>query len=343
MNKKRFLIVLLSIVLCISLNANDAYIEAAGGSVIPIDSPVSSAHPSISMKSEKIKIDLQPGFYHVHVDFEFYNEGDSSSIKVGFPQWHYGTSNTVELKNFKTTVNGKAVEYEILKDNGTKTPVHQAEIVDLWFVRDITFPSKAITKTSVDYDCEYGVAGFWKGVEYLFGTGRTWKNPIGNQTIEITNNISPTSVILCNRTFFIESDEWITATTLKDTQITNNGTKITITRKNVSPDFFDVFRCEIADYYFMLNPYGDFDSQNYRFGKNLLKEKDLIFFTNEQLRYMRNIILACHGNIFQSADLNNWLKKQDWYKPSHKVELSELSEIELANLQAIQIEEARRK
>ena len=320
MNKKRFLLILLSLVLCIFLNANDAYIEAASGSVIPIDSPMSSAHPSISMKSEIIKIDLQPGFYHVHVDFEFYNEGDSSSIKVGFPQWHYGTSNTVELKNFKTTVNGKAVEYEILDDNGTKTPVHHADIVDLWFVRDITFPSKATTKTSIDYDCEYGVAGFWKGVEYLFGTGRTWKNPIGSQKIEITNNISPTSVILCDRTFFIESDEWKTAASLKDTQITNNGTKITITRKNVSPDFFDLFRCEIADDYYLLFPYGDYDSQNYRLGKNLLTEKDLIFFTNEQLRYMRNIIFANHGNIFQ-----------------------ELSEIELANLQAIQKEEARRK
>lgn len=86
MNKKSFLLILISVFLCIFLNANDAYIEAAGGSVIPIDSPMSSAHPSISMKSEIIKIDLQPGFYHVHVDFEFYNEGDSTSIKVGFPQ-----------------------------------------------------------------------------------------------------------------------------------------------------------------------------------------------------------------------------------------------------------------
>lgn len=343
MNKKSLLILLLSICFCFFLNANDAYIEAAGGSVIPIDSPMSSAHPSISMKSEIIKIDLQPGFYHVHVDFEFYNEGDSTSIKVGFPQWHYGTSETNELKNFKTTLNGKSLEYKILEDNGTKTPAHKADIVDLWFIRDITFPSKAITKTSVDYDCEYGVAGFYKGVEYLFGTGRTWKNPIGSQTIEITNNISSTSVIVYDRTFFVESDEWKTPDDWKNTQITNNGKKITITRKNVSPDFFDLFKFEIADYYFLFNPYGDFDSQNYRLGKNRLTEKDLIFFTNEQLRYMRNIIFACHGNIFQSADLNNWLKKQDWYKPSHKVELSELSEIELANLQAIQKEEARRK
>lgn len=343
MNKKRFLIVLLSVTLCIFLNANDAYIEAAGGSVIPIDSPMSSAHPSISMKSEIIKIDLQPRFYHVHVDFEFYNEGASSTIKVGFPQWHYGTTKTIELKNFKTSVNGKSLEYELLEDNGTKTPAHKADIVDLWFVRDITFPSEEITKTSVDYDCEYGVAGYWKAVEYLFGTGRTWKNPIGSQTIEITNNIGATSVILCDRTAFIESNEWKTADSWKDINIVNNGKKITITRKNVSPDYFDTFRCEIADDYYLLFPYGDFDSQNYRFGKNLLTEKDLIFFTNEQLRYMRNIILACHGNIFQSADLNNWLKKLDWYKPSHKVELSELSEIELANMKAIQKEEARRK
>ncbi len=343
MNKKRFLIFLLSICFCFFLNANDAYIEAAGGSVIPIDSPMSSAHPSISMKSEIIKIDLQPSLYHVHVDFEFYNEGDSTSIKVGFPQWHYGTSETNELKNFKTTLNGKSLEYKILEDNGTKTPAHKADIVDLWFVRDITFPSKAITKTSVDYDCEYGHGGFWKAVEYLFGTGRTWKNPIGSQTIEITNNISSTSVIIYDSTFFVESDEWKTPDSWKNTQITNDGKKITIIRKNVSPDFFDLFKFEIADEYFLFNPYGDFDNQNYRLGKNRLTEKDLIFFTNEQLRYMRNIIFACHGNIFQSADLNDWLKTWDWYKPSHKVELSELSEIELANIQAIQKEEARRK
>ena len=343
MNKKRFLIGLLSIGLCIFLNANDAYIEAAGGSIIPIDSPESSAHPSISMKNEVIKIDMQPRSYHVHVDFEFYNEGDSTTIKVGFPQWHYGTTATIDLKNFKTTVNGKTVEYEILEDNGTKTPVHHADIVDLWFVRDITFPSKSTTKTSVDYDCDYGVAGYWKAVEYLFGTGRTWKNPIGSQTIEITNNIGATSVILCDRTAFIESNEWKTADSWKDVKVSNNGEKITITRKNVSPNYFDTFRCEIADDYYLSFPYGDFDSQNYRLGNDRLTEKELVFFTNDQLRYMRNIILAYHGNIFQSADLNNWLKKQDWYKPSHKVELSELSEIELANMNAIQKEEARRK
>ncbi|MCR4941045.1 MAG: YARHG domain-containing protein [Treponemataceae bacterium] len=343
MNKKFFFTVLFSLLLSSLINANDAYIEAAGGSVLPIDSPHASAHPYISMKSEVIKIDLEKDFYRVHVDFVFYNEGDSVKVKVGFPKWHYGSSKTIEMRNFKTSVNGKTVDYEIIEDKGAETPLHKSDVVDSWFVREITFPSKTTTKTSVDYDCEYGHAGFNKGVEYLFGTGKTWKNPIGSQTIEITNNIGPSSIILDDRTFFIESDEWKKAEALSDAEIENIDDKIIITRKNLSPDFFDKFRLEIADDYYTLYPYADLSEDNFRLGKYRLTARDLLFFTKEQLRYMRNMIFAWHGNIFQSADLKQWLKGMDWYKPSHKVDLSELSDIELENVQTIQIEEARRK
>lgn len=343
MIKKILSIIMFSLLLSSVINANDAFIKAAGGSVIPIDSPQASAHPYISMENEVIKIDLEKDFYRVHVDFDFYNEGETVKVKVGFPKWHYGSSQTIELRNFKTSVNGKAVDYEIIEDKGAKTPLHKSDIVDSWFVREISFPSRTITRTSVEYECEYGHAGFNKGVEYLFGTGKTWKNPIGSQTIEITNNINPGSIILADRTFFVEADEWKKIEAWSDTEIKNIDDKIIITRKNLSPDFFDMLRFEVADDYYTLYPYVELSEDNFRLGKYRLTARDLLFFTKEQLRYMRNMIFAWHGNIFQSADLKQWLKGMDWYKPSHKVELSELSEIELANVQAIQIEEARRK
>ena len=346
MKKVIFLVLLFTTLISHYSFSNDAYLEVAGGNVTPIDSPFASAHSSITMKSEVIKIDLQKDYYHVHVNFDFYNEGETQTIKVGFPQWHYGTSQKSDFRNFTSTSNNKITEYEIINDK--ETPANKNHLIDKWYVREITFPSKQITKTSVDYDCDYGVAGYNKSIEYLFGTGKTWKNPIGSQTIEITNNLisgkqtlvsNLESIIIPDRVFFEQSDKWIKISSAKDTQVTNDKEKIIITRKNVSPDFFDIFSFAIENAFF-LDDTGIEEVLKYI--NKELDETQLKFFTKEQLCLLRNLIFAKHGQIFKSQDLNNWFKDAPWYKPTHNVELSELTELELKNLKAIQKEEAKR-
>ncbi len=340
MKLKKILTISLSIFICFNCFGNDAFIYVGGGSVIPIDSPLSSSNESISMKNEVIKIDLQKDFYHVHVDFEFYNEGKSQSVNVGFPQWHYGTMEQKDFRNFSTTVNGKKVDFEIIQD-GNKTPAHQNDRISQWFVRKIDFPSQKTTRTSIDYECEYGHAGYWKSVEYLFGTGRTWKNPISSQTIEITNNLGADSIINAERTFFIESDKYNRADSCAE--ITNKNGKIIIKRNDVSPDFFDEFLFEIKHNYYYDWPEDFLSEENFTLANKRLTHKELVYFTDEQLRFTRNAIFARHGNIFSSADLKKYFSSLSWYKPTHKVELSELTQIEAENVKAIQEEEKSRK
>lgn len=316
------------------LFANDAYVVAAGGNILPFDGEKSTSHPTISMKSELIQIELLPEKYHVHVDFEFFNDGTDSTIKVGFPQWKFGTTETSLIENFKSTLNGQPQSYEIM--DGGEILQYYTEMITKWFVREITFPENSITKTSVDYDCAYSHQGYYKGVDYLFGTGKTWKTPIGTQTIEITNRTDE----IIQDVIFREGKKYVPVKDRAD--VINQNEKIIISRNNVNPQSFDCIFFELSHSYYT-HWFEEVDESSWTLNNKLLTEADLVFFTKEQLRLYRNLIFAWHGNIFSSKDLNAWLKNQYWYTPTHKVEISELSEIEKKNLEAIQKEEARRK
>lgn len=75
--------------------------------------------------------------------------------------------------------------------------------------------------------------------------------------------------------------------------------------------------------------------------QNWLMNSDYLSqFSKKKLRLMRNEILARHGYRFQSADLNEYFSKQDWYKPGNNNANIKLSIIEQTNLQLIKSEEA---
>ena len=63
-------------------------------------------------------------------------------------------------------------------------------------------------------------------------------------------------------------------------------------------------------------------------------------FPKEDLRLMRNEILARHGWRFQSKDLQDHFKKQKWYKPVKDNSTIKLSDVERTNLEMITTEEA---
>ena len=336
---KKSLLILLFLITGAFLWANDSYVEIAGGSIIPIDSPEKSSHPSISMKKEVIYITLEDKSYNVQVYFEFYNSGETATINVGFPEWGYGTTEVATIKDFKTTVNGRSVQFKEIPNTQTENQIENRIIhIRKWFVREITFPSNKITKTYINYNCNYGYAGGNLSVTYLFGTGKTWNGPIKNQTIVITNKFSNIDyTILGRRTYLTQNDKDLKGLLMG--KITLNKNQFTIQRENISPDYFDHFHMEIAPCYYI----NYFDVDNSSLESNLIEPDDLIFFTNDQLRYLRNVIYAWHGHTFDSADLKAIFKKKDWYKPTHKVQTSEFNQTELKNLKTIMEEEKLRK
>ena len=64
--------------------------------------------------------------------------------------------------------------------------------------------------------------------------------------------------------------------------------------------------------------------------------------TKEELRLLRNKILAYHGYWFQSEDLQEYFGKIAWYKPVDDNSSIKLDIVEQTNLQLIKSEEAAR-
>ena len=72
----------------------------------------------------------------------------------------------------------------------------------------------------------------------------------------------------------------------------------------------------------------------------LLNTTWLARFPKEELRLMRNEILARHGWNFQSKDLQDHFKKEKWYKPVKDNNTVVLSDLERTNLELIKAEES---
>ena len=64
--------------------------------------------------------------------------------------------------------------------------------------------------------------------------------------------------------------------------------------------------------------------------------------SKQELRLLRNKILAYHGYRFQSKDLQEYFGKIGWYKPGNDNNAIKLDIIEQTNIQLIKSEEADR-
>ncbi len=67
----------------------------------------------------------------------------------------------------------------------------------------------------------------------------------------------------------------------------------------------------------------------------LLNTAYLDFFSKEELRLMRNEILARHGYNFQSKDLKDYFNQKSWYKPAKSNSGIKLNIIEQTNVELI--------
>ena len=71
----------------------------------------------------------------------------------------------------------------------------------------------------------------------------------------------------------------------------------------------------------------------------LLHGSELYNFEKQQLRLMRNSILAHHGYLFQSRDLQEYFGNEPWYHPADSNEDIQLSFLELINIDLIKYRE----
>ena len=77
-------------------------------------------------------------------------------------------------------------------------------------------------------------------------------------------------------------------------------------------------------------------------GNTLLHGSELFNYDKRTLRLMRNSILARHGYVFKSKDLNEYFGKEPWYKPADSNDNIKLSLLEELNIELIKSVEAMR-
>ncbi|HEY9677383.1 MAG TPA: DUF4424 family protein [Drouetiella sp.] len=155
-----------------------------------------SGHPSVSMQSEVVRMDIHDELIKVDCHFVFHNSSNApATVRVGFPDEGLGAEEPYQgeplppLSKLKATfltydsyVNGKKVPTKLVptKDRGlfwhTKTvtfaPNKDCLIRDVYTLR----PGGQVTSEN----------GTYKQTSYVLHTGSSWKGPIGSAEIIVT-------------------------------------------------------------------------------------------------------------------------------------------------------------
>lgn len=311
--------------------ANDTYFYTSFGTLIPAQ----ETDITVQMKSEVISIVLQPDYYEITVDFYFYNDGNRVDLSVGFPYFEAGYGGHGKIYDFRCWTNDELVEYRtMILNRKFSNDNYNGEKLENAFTRSISFPGKTTTHTKVNYKSEYGRDTEGRIIKYLYGTGSSWKNDIGEITFILENNLSyskPDGFDLPDNSAIFEriaDNKWETHFYHIEPEYTDC---ITIHTRNILDD---------------TGPKA-FPLYGWSFKDAKANEKWLFWYTKPQLRIIRNTIYALHGYNFKSEDLkqlfNDWGK--NWY-PKYEVNPNfseaDLSEIEKYNVKLILEEENKR-
>lgn len=336
---KKFCLFLCIICFRILIFANDTYFFMSAGQLVPTE----ENNTEVEMQEELINIVLERRYYDVTVDFLFYNYGEEVNLKIGFPFFCEGLQGSGKISNFKCWTNDIETSFEdfpIEKKWANDTELENA------YVRNIVFPSKKVTKTKITYRSTYGrEAPSYLIAKYLYGTGSSWKNPIGKMTVRIQNNnlyltFEDISMPESGSLKRINDNTWEGVYT--NIEPSNYTDSITIVLGNLFGD--DGPRILEKDRYFAC--------------KKRLSEKDLLLYTKSQLRLIRNAIYAFNGYPFKSQDLSELFEvkaKEGWFGwenhgddgyPVYPVDINfsenKLNEIEKHNIKIILEEEKKR-
>lgn len=311
------------------LFANDTYFFTSGGNLIPAE----ESDVSVQMKSEVINLVFQPEYYEVTVDFNFYNTGSEVELLTGFPIFEEGSGDNGKIYDFKCWTDGKLTDYSDKPLENTQG--NKSGILEKAYTRKINFPSKSTTKTKVYYKAEYGRDSSSYIAQYLYGTGSSWKDKIGEMTLIIENNLP-----------YHRPDEFVLPDENTDfKRISDNKWEAHF--YNVEPDYTDCITILLKDIIDNTGP-KKFPLYGYRFQDDMAEQSWLFWYTKPQLRILRNTIYALHGYPFESDDLKELFTKWGafWYpeyKENPDFSEDELSEIEKHNIDLILKEEQRRK
>lgn len=80
--------------------------------------------------------------------------------------------------------------------------------------------------------------------------------------------------------------------------------------------------------------------QTYNFGKQKITKTQIAKLDHEQLQILRGIVFGKRGRVFKEKTIQNYLAKQNWYKPKENFSNAVLTKTERDNLDVIRLTEA---
>jgi hypothetical protein len=75
--------------------------------------------------------------------------------------------------------------------------------------------------------------------------------------------------------------------------------------------------------------------EDFNFRNRSLTAAELKSLSLVQLKYLRGILFAKHGRVFQEAVIQDWLKTRPWYRPDARYSVAMLNDVERGNMDAI--------
>jgi hypothetical protein len=280
------------------------------------------------MIREEIEINMYPDYYEMRIFFVFHNSGDTIVLDVGFPEYSFGTQTITSFSNFRSSINGNWVDIMKNENHQNNDPWIK---INAWYAKQVEFKANRTTTSIVEYRADYAHNGPFNSIEYLYGTGSTWKDSIGEMKITVNNHSN----------YWIRSFHSMIENNIK---IDNKDGRIIILALNVAAHDNDTFSITFSKEPIFMNPFRHyFDLDPFVLDKEIISTDNLILLTQEQLRLLRNSIYANHGYIFNSQDLKEYFNEFKLHRPNENFNENDFSEIERINLQNIINEENWRK
>jgi hypothetical protein len=273
--------------------ANDTHISFSAGAIGFYNEKVED--PQISLRDETISIEMLSQSVSYKVDYVFYNDGQALEYDIGFPVLNNSTwdeqqkkesDRRIDLMNFQTSVNGSETPFEKVRGSSDGK-------IASWYTKKVKFEGRAETKVSLSYSSPYGYgSGFQNYVEYYYGSARTWKGPIANLRIVLTNHSN----------FVVKQFENQVVGHLPEVRIKGDATT-TVEYKEVKPDLDATIRFIGYQERLIGMNYDELQSELQR---GRLTQDGLLFYNARQLRLLRNLIYALRGYIFKDKELQKF-------------------------------------
>jgi hypothetical protein len=333
---------------------------------------------NVAMREEEIIITLYRDYYEVDVSLKFYNDGPDEKLLVGFPVIVSGSGfNEKEAEKarkaiLKSYVNGKLLspaEYTIKEEYDRDTIYYSINDRSIrlagytkWLLREIVFKSKSYTESRVVYKMPYSTNYGPTYAGYRYGTGRSWKGPIGKMAVVVNHGDDLIAGVV--------EDGWANADEekLKYTQfIWEANGRYRYIFENVNPRTKnDYIRISIAEndmqkYYnqFECQEYGLFSCRfdcwyecegeegrdwfpgSWHWHKALIYKdpSDIRLFTKNQVRLFINFFFAAHGYDFKNPQYKNYFQKLKYvghntapYKVNPSFSEKDFNDIERKNI-----------